>query len=121
MLSRNSSLLSVFSRRDFTSFMASMGVMSARNLRSIHMRSRRLVQDGDIQIWMRPLSDGTHALGIFNLGTADAKVNFGQYLGQLNITGLKTVRDLWRQQDLSPADLSYFIPTHGVKFLKVRF
>ena len=65
--------------------------------------------------------DQVSGVGIFNLGTADAKVNFGQYLGQLNITGLKTVRDLWRQQDLSPADLSYFIPTHGVKFLKVRF
>lgn len=39
MLKRNSSLSLVFSRRDLTSFMASMDVMSARNLRRIHMRS----------------------------------------------------------------------------------
>jgi len=106
---------------DFTIGLLCNNEVNAVNQDILGKQARRLVQDGDIQIWMRPLSDGTHALGIFNLGTADAKVNFGQYFGQLNITGLKSVRDLWRQQDLSTADLSYFIPTHGVKFLKVRF
>ena len=37
---RNSSLFSVFSIRSFTSVIASMAFMSARNLRRIHMRSR---------------------------------------------------------------------------------
>ena len=39
MLIRNSSLSLVFSRRSFTKSMASIGFMSARYLRRIHMRS----------------------------------------------------------------------------------
>ena len=31
-----------------------------------------------------------------------------------------TVRDLWRQKDLSPSELNCTIPLHGCRFLKVR-
>ena len=39
----------------------------------------------------------------------------------LGINSLKSVRDLWRQQDLSTSETNYFIPSHGVKYLKVRY
>ena len=79
------------------------------------------MQDGAIQIWARPLSDGAYAVGIFNVGTTDAKVDFKKYFGEMGIKSLQSVRDLWRQKDLSASDVNYFIPTHGVKYLKVKF
>jgi hypothetical protein len=67
------------------------------------------------------LSDGSYAVGIFNVGRTDARVDFKKYFKEMGIGSLQSVRDLWRQQDLSTSDLSYFIPTHGVKYLKVRY
>lgn len=77
------------------------------------------VIDGDVQIWKRPLSDGGYAIGIFNLDTKDTTVDLSKYLSKLGLTSLKSVRDLWRQKDISTTDLKYFIPTHGVKYIKV--
>ena len=44
-----------------------------------------------------------------------------RYLPQMGAQRLTAVRDLWRQKDLSATDLRYFLPSHGVKYLKVRF
>ena len=77
--------------------------------------------DGNIQIWARPLSDGSYAVGIFNVGKSDAKVDFKKYFKEMGINSLQSVRDLWRQKDLSTTDVNYFIPTHGVKYLKVQY
>ena len=75
----------------------------------------------DIQIFLRPLSDGSHALGIFNVGNEDKTVDLGSYLTQIGAQKFTSVRDLWRQKDLDTARLKYHVPTHGVKYLKVRF
>lgn len=81
----------------------------------------RAVLDGDIQIWTRPLSDGTYAIGVFNVGTKDIHVDLAKYFGKLGINKLQSVRDLWRQKDLSTTDTNYFLPSHGVKFIKVKY
>jgi hypothetical protein len=78
------------------------------------------VKDGYIQIWRRPLADGSFALGIFNLGDSDTDVNLAKYLAPLNISKLTSIRDLWRQADLSTTDVTYPIVSHGVKFLKIH-
>ena len=83
-------------------------------------QAQRVVLDGNIQIWSRPLSDGSYAVGIFNVGTSDVRVDFKKYFREIGIDNLKSVRDLWRQQDLSTTEVNYFIPTHGVKYLKIR-
>ena len=74
-----------------------------------------------IQIWRRPLADGSYAVGIFNLGGDNTTVDFSRYLERLGIRKLESVRDLWRQKDLDTADTKYFIPTHGVKYIKIRY
>ena len=84
-------------------------------------QARRVVVDGDIQIWAKPLNDGSHAVGIFNVGTDDRRVDFAKYFDEMGIKQLKTVRDLWRQKDLSSAQTTYFIPTHGVKYIKITY
>jgi len=39
-------------------------------------QAKQEIVDGEIQIWKRPLYDGSYAVGIFNLGNRFAKGNF---------------------------------------------
>ncbi|MBQ8454245.1 MAG: putative Ig domain-containing protein [Bacteroidaceae bacterium] len=106
---------------EFTVAVLCNNEVNAVNQDILGKQAKRDVEDGSIQVWSRPLSDGSYAVGIFNVGKTDARVDFKKYFPQLGIKSLKSVRDLWRQQDLSTSDVSYFIPTHGVKYLKVTF
>ena len=106
---------------DFTVSLLCNNEVNAVNQDILGKQAKRDVQDSNIQIWSRPLSDGSHAVGIFNVGPNDARVDFRKYFPQLGITSLKSVRDLWRQKDISTSDVNYFIPTHGVKYIKVTF
>ncbi|MBO7466761.1 MAG: putative Ig domain-containing protein [Bacteroidaceae bacterium] len=106
---------------DFT-----IGLLCNNEVNAVHQdilgkQGKPVVIDGDLQIWERELSDGSYALGIFNLGSENQTVDFGKYVKQLEHGSLKSLRDLWRQQDLSTSELSYFIPTHGVKYVKASF
>ena len=95
--------------------------VNAVNQDILGKQAQRVVLDGNIQIWSRPLSDGSYAVGIFNVGKTDMKVDFKKYFKEMGIGSLQSVRDLWRQKDLSTTDVNYFIPTHGVKYLKVQY
>jgi Alpha-galactosidase len=79
------------------------------------------VSDGDIRIWRRPLKDGSYAVGIFNVGDDHSTVDFSKYFEQLGIKEVKSARDLWRQKDISTSNMKYFIPSHGVRYLKIRY
>jgi alpha-galactosidase len=51
------------------------------------------------QIWAKPLSDSTYAVGLYNAGEEDDTVYFD--LKMLNFTtAIVAVRDLWQHQDL---------------------
>ncbi|MBR4645228.1 MAG: putative Ig domain-containing protein [Bacteroidaceae bacterium] len=106
---------------DFTVSLLCNHEVNAINQDILGKQAQRVVLDGSIQIWSRPLSDGTYAVGIFNVGKTDARVDFKKYFGQMGISSLQSVRDLWRQQNLSTSDVNYFIPTHGVKYLKIKY
>ena len=106
---------------DFTINLLCNHEVNAINQDILGVQAKREITDGSIQIFRRPLSDGGYAIGIFNVGDDDAQVDFSKYLSELEIKGLKSVRDLWRQKDLSTSDLRYFVPTHGVKYLKVFY
>ena len=70
-------------------------------------------------MWSRRLSDGTIAIGIFNLNDAPVPTFLKGALGKIGIEDVATVRDLWRQEDI-PTDATYIIPSHGVRFIKVK-
>lgn len=84
-------------------------------------QAKQEIVDGEIQIWKRPLYDGSYAVGIFNLGNRFAKVDLGKYFSKLGIEKLKSARDLWRQQDLNTSDTETNIPPHGVKLMKISY
>ena len=79
----------------------------------------RIAQDGDAQVWARPLFDGTRAVGLVNIGaeTADVSVTWAQ----LGLTGRQPVRDLWQRKGLGTFSNSFTVsvPAHGCVLIKI--
>jgi alpha-galactosidase len=76
--------------------------------------------DSGIQIWARPLEDGSMAVGMINMGTTPEKGTLKW--STLGVSGPHTVHDLWRQRDLGTFPRSFEsgeIPSHGVVFVRV--
>jgi alpha-galactosidase len=77
------------------------------------------------QIWVRPLWDGTVAVGFFNQDTSPQKItiSMSDLNGHLktNFSGSVPVRDVWQHKDLAPAtgSISAEVPRHGMAFLKI--
>lgn len=81
--------------------------------------AHRVWSDARREIWARPLSDGTMAVGLFNRGLAPAEVTVRW--PQLGLAGSQHVRDLWRRADVGSfaGQYSATVPRHGVVFIKV--
>jgi alpha-galactosidase len=96
--------------------------------------ARLLSDDGAIQVWLKPLEDGSYAIGLFNVAgfgkTPQSYFPWGDekpasYILDFNTIGLKgtwLVRDVWRQQDLGTYSkrFSTQIPHHGVKLIRLK-
>lgn len=72
-----------------------------------------------LEVWARPLADGTLAVGLFNRGLQAAKV--GALWSELGLKGAQPVRDLWRQKNLgmSKVEFAATVPAHGVVLVKI--
>ncbi len=72
-----------------------------------------------IEIWARPLEDGSMAVGLFNVGPAAAQATLNW--SDLHLAGAHKVRDLWRQKDLGTFDQKFQseVPSHGVVFVRL--
>lgn len=79
---------------------------------------RRLVK-GDVEVWSRPLFDGTVAVGLFNRGRDVANVTAP--FESVGTFGAQPVRDLWKRQDLGVFRnaFSASVPPHGAVFVKI--
>jgi alpha-galactosidase len=82
----------------------------------------RVFSEGPIEIWSRPLHDGSTALAIFNFGESEA--NLRDITLPLNAVGYpKTAkaRDIWAAKDLGTiTDTTKFdLPKHGVVLLRL--
>ena len=82
-------------------------------------QGRRIAKSGDQEVWVRPLSGGAHAIGLFNRGDAPAKIT-----AKWSDLGLKAhahARDLWAHSDLKldGAEYSVTVPAHGVVMLRI--
>ena len=74
-----------------------------------------------VRLYVKPMADGGHAVGFFNLGPRPVTLNFNDFAA-VGLSGQLHVRDLWRQQNLAdvpPAGtLTLTIPAHGVMLYK---
>jgi alpha-galactosidase len=79
----------------------------------------RISGDGRLEIWARPLSDGTMAVGLFNRGPEPTTVTAS--FADLGLSGGQPVRDLWRHRDLGThaGSFSAEVPRHGVVLVKI--
>jgi alpha-galactosidase len=73
----------------------------------------------ELEVWARPLADGSLAVGLFNRDEMDMPVRVTWE--ELGIKGKQGVRDLWRQKDLGTfeGELSRVVPRHGTLFVKL--
>jgi alpha-galactosidase len=91
-----------------------------------------VVNTGGIQIWLKPLADGSIAIGVFNTGKDsgiesirwDDQPNVQKVMvsgSDLGISGKFTVHDAWRQKDLGEFSGSFEVevPFHGVGLYRV--
>lgn len=76
-------------------------------------------QYGDQQVWSVRNADGSYTVALFNLGSAPATAT-AQW-GDVGFTGIASVRDLWRHEDLGDAlgGFTATLPAHGSRLLKV--
>jgi alpha-galactosidase len=79
----------------------------------------RMRQDGELEVWKKPLADGV-AVGLFNRSAAAAQIKVTW--AELGIDKTNPiVRDLWAHKDVqSPQEFSAEVPSHGVVMLKVK-
>jgi alpha-galactosidase len=77
-------------------------------------------KNGDLETWVKPLADGSVAVGVVNLGSAAAQATVKA--GDLGLKGkVKKARDLWTHQDVKFTGGMYAasVPSHGVLMLRV--
>jgi len=97
-------------------------------------KSARLVsEENDVQVWLKPLEDGSYAIGMFNINGyqktpqsyfrwGDEKVkSYELDLNKLGLKGKYAIRDVWRQKDLGQFSGTFKteIRHHGVVMIRV--
>jgi len=105
---------------DFTIGLLCNHEVNAINQDILGKQGSRVVLEGDLQIFVRELSDGSKAVGIFNVGNEELTTNLANYTKALEVSGIQLARDLWRQKDLDASKLTFRIPSHGCRLLKIK-
>lgn len=82
-------------------------------------QAARIAQDGMLEVWAKPMEDGSTAVGLFNRDETPKTVV--AKWSDLKLSGRMRVRDLWRQQDVGVFAGQYGseIPRHGVMLLRL--
>ena len=104
---------------DFTVKLLCNNEVNAINQDMLGKQADLTKKDGDIEIWSRPLADGSIAVGVFNVGDVDHEVDLKALIP--SDKPAKVIRDVWRQKNLTDEELKCNIPLHGCRYLKVTF
>ena len=82
-------------------------------------QASRVAQNGQLEVWVKDLEDGSKAVGLFNRGYAETSVTANW--SDLGLTGKQKVRDLWRQKDLGEFTDSFSasVPRHDVVLVRI--
>ena len=83
----------------------------------------RVYAEGPVEIWAKPLKDGSKAVAIFNFGeTASEMRGIGLHLKEMGFGASVKARDVWAAKDLGTIkdDWKTTIPRHGVVLLVVK-
>ena len=83
------------------------------------VQGHRVWEEGPLEIWVKPLADGSHAVGLFNRSESATKMTLD--FKSIGAPASVKLRDLLDHKDLGTAQNSYSaeVPTHGVVLVKV--
>ena len=83
------------------------------------VQAKRFSKIGDLEVWSKPMEDGSKAVGFFNRGEYSADVLCSW--SELEIEGQHRVRDLWSQRDLGLFDGKFVcrVARHGVVLVRI--
>jgi len=83
-------------------------------------QGHRVTQEGELEVWVKPLAEGGKAVGLFNrgYGPMPVTVNFQD----IGLRESCTVRDLWARKDLGAFTKGYtaVVPKHGVVMIRAK-
>jgi len=84
------------------------------------VQGHRVAQEGQLEVWVKPLADGSKAVGLFNRGESIMPVT--AYFRDVGVGEAASVRDLWEKSDLGVYHSSFMaqVPSHGVALIKVK-
>jgi len=83
----------------------------------------RIYAEGPIEIWAKPLKNGSKALAVFNFMDTPSEIRgIGLHLKEAGFKGQVTARDVWAGKDLGKIgdDYKFSLPKHGVLLLVAR-
>jgi len=83
------------------------------------VQGHRVWEEGPLEIWVKPLADGSHAVGLFNRSESATKMTLD--FKSIGAPASAKLRDLLDHQDLGTVQNSYSaeVPKHGVVLVKV--
>jgi alpha-galactosidase len=87
---------------------------------ALGMQGHRVAQEGQLEVWVKPLADGSKAVGLFDRGESVMPVT--AYFRDVGVGDTASVRDLWEKRDLGVFNSSFtaHVPKHGVVLVKVK-
>jgi alpha-galactosidase len=82
-------------------------------------QATRVYSKDSLDIFSKPLEDGSSAVGMFNKSSQKATITANWK--DLGITGSQTIRDIWLQKNVQVAETSYQadVASHGVKLIRI--
>ncbi len=84
------------------------------------VQGHRVTQEGPLEVWIKPLEDGSKAVGLFNRGwgAMPVTVNFRD----VGLGDSANVRNLWTKKDLGRFQVTYtaLVAQHGVVLIRAK-
>jgi alpha-galactosidase len=81
----------------------------------------RIKKTGDLEVWKKPLADGSLVLALLNRGSSGAEIEIRA--GEIGLLDSYdgVVRDLWKQEDIADYAVSYshMVLPHATELLKI--
>ena len=84
------------------------------------VQGHRVWQEGPLEVWVKPLADGSRAVGLFNRNSTPSPITVR--FSDAGLPGRVSLRDLWQHKDLGSFQDSYTatVPRHGVVLLRAK-
>lgn len=98
----------------------------ALNQDPLYYQARRLVDDGDLEVWAKPLIhtlSGEIAVVLLNRSNKPAEMSFNMETVGIEADSSYTMRDLWNKKDFTPSvenTRTFTVPAHGVVALRIK-